>query len=185
MFSSEATGKCSKIRFLGSGRQGGIFELYNKKKLVRAVTPRTEFQNMKYTSRHIFLQKKLGITAGYSTFAFEALKTNVMVWRMFMSSSMQAAIHLGPNYLTNLEVNKNTNFDETHSLFNITQKLISKHSEEILNVRAVESTPPSWTRSTLSHDQMIRWTKAKVRIYAYSVLCLGKMCDNRHAIFRW
>ena len=48
-----------------------------------------------------------------------------------MASSMKAAIHLGPNYLTKLEVFKNTNFEKIHSLFNITQKLILEHSEGI------------------------------------------------------
>ena len=71
-------------------------------RLVRAATPRTEFQNMKYTShQHMtkifhFLLKNLGITAGYPTFSVEALKTHVDMG-MFMSSSMKAAIHLGPN----------------------------------------------------------------------------------------
>ena len=46
----------------------------SRRRLVRAATPRTEFQNMKYTNHQCmtkvfnFLQKKLGITAGYSTF---------------------------------------------------------------------------------------------------------------------
>ena len=43
----------------------------------------------------------------------------------------------------------------------------------------------SWTRSTLSRDQVIQWTKAKVRVCADSVLCLVKMFDNRDAIVRW
>ena len=102
-----------------------------------------------------------------------------------MSSSIKAAIHLGPNYLANLEVYKNTNFKEIQSLFNISQKLILEHSEEILNVNTIESTPTSWTRSVLSHDQVIQWTKAKVRVYSDSVLCLGKVNDGRGAIERW
>ena len=32
---------------------------------------------------------------------------------------------------------------------------------------------------------MIKWTKQKVRVYSDSVLCLGKMHDNRDAIIRW
>ena len=32
-----------------------------------------------------------------------------------------------------------------------------------MNVETIESASPSWTRSTLAHDQVIRWTKAKVR----------------------
>ena len=60
----------------------------SRRTLVRAATPRTEFQNMKYTNHQYmtkifhFLPKKLGITAGYSTFSMEALGTSVLIWRM-------------------------------------------------------------------------------------------------------
>ena len=133
---------------------------------------------MKYTNHQYmtkifhFFQKKLGTTEGYSTISVDALKTNVLIWSMFMSSSMKAAIHLWPNCLANLEVYKNTNFEEIQSLFNTTQKLILEHSEEILNVNTIGSASPSWTRSAVSHDQD-------------SVLCLGKMNDSRDAITRW
>ena len=82
------------------------------------------------TKKSQFLQKKLGLSAGYSTFSMQASTTNVLIWGMFMSSSMKAAIHLGPDYLTNSEICRNTNFEEIESLFNITQKLIMEHSEE-------------------------------------------------------
>ena len=82
------------------------------RKPVQGATPRPEVQHMKYTDHQYmtkmfqFLRKKSGITEAYS---MEALKTNVLIWSMFMSSSMKAAIHLGQNYLANLEVYKNTN----------------------------------------------------------------------------
>ena len=69
-----------------------------------------------------FLEKKLGMSASDATFSIQAYKTNVLILRMFMTSSMKAAIHLGPNYLSNSEIYKNTKFEETESLFNITQK---------------------------------------------------------------
>ena len=77
------------------------------------------------------------------------MKTNVLMCGLFMSTSMKAAIRLGPNFSENLEVYKNTNFEEIQSLFGITQKLRSDHSEEILNVKPIESIVLSWTRSTL------------------------------------
>ena len=129
----------------GQGSQTGA------RKLVRAVTPRTEFQNMKYTNHQYktkvfhFLQQMLGITAGYGSTEDPCVDMG-----MFMSSSMKAAIHLGPNYLANLEVFKNPNFEEIQILFNITQKLILQHSEEILNVRTIDSTSPSWTVDIVS-----------------------------------
>ena len=111
------------------------------RKLMRAVDTKIEFRNMKIpdhqnlTMVFQYLQKNLGITAGYSTFGIEAMKTNVLIWGLFMSSSMKAAIHHGPNYTENLEVYKNTNFGEIQNVFNITQKLVLEHSEEILKVK--------------------------------------------------
>ena len=57
-----------------------------------------------------------------ATFSMQAYKTNVLIWGMFMSSSMKAAIHLGPTYFANSEIYKNTTFEEIESLFNFTQK---------------------------------------------------------------
>ena len=54
--------------------------------------------------------------------------------RLFMSSSMKAVIHLGPNFSDNLDVYKNTNFKEIQNLCNIIEKLVLDHSQEILNV---------------------------------------------------
>ena len=100
--------ECSQVRRpedaqnSDSWKQGDQEESSNSagtRRFPQAATPRTEFQNMKYTNHQYmtkifhFLQKKLGITAGYSTFSMEALKTNVLRCRMFMSSLMKAAIH--------------------------------------------------------------------------------------------
>ena len=100
-----------------------------------------------------------------------------------MSSSMKAAIHLGPNCLTNSEIYKNTNFEEIESLF--TEQLILDHSDKIQNVKWLDSSSPSWTRSVLSHDQAIKWTKAKVLVFADSVLCPGQMNESKEAKARW
>ena len=73
--------ECSQVRRQekaqnsDSWKQGDKEESSNStstRRLVRAATPRTEFQNMKYTKHQCmtkifnFLQKKLGITTGYS-----------------------------------------------------------------------------------------------------------------------
>ena len=38
----------------------------------------------------------------------------------------------------------------------------------------LNGTAPSWTRSTLTHDQVITWTKAKVHVYSESARLLLK-----------
>ena len=59
-----------------------------------------EYCNMKITDYSclskviMFLQQKLGVHKGCETFGIQASKTNIMMWRLFLSSSMRAAIHL-------------------------------------------------------------------------------------------
>ena len=102
-----------------------------------------------------------------------------------MSSSMKAAIHLGPNYLATSAIYKNTKFEEIESLFDITQKLLMEHSEEILNVICPEFSSPSWARSVSTCDEAIKWANAEVCVYVDSVLCAGQMKDSPGAIERW
>ena len=67
----------------------------------------------------------------------------------------------------------------------MTQKLVIEHSEEILNVKCLEYSSPSWARSVLFHDQAIKWAKAKVCVYADSEQCVGQMKESPGAIERW
>ena len=67
---------------------------------------------------------------------------------------------MGLDFTENLDIYKITNFDELQNLFDITKKLVFFKQSEILNMNMIECTFPSWTRSTLSHDQVIQWTKA-------------------------
>ena len=52
-------------------------------------------------------------------------------------------------------------------------------------MKRLEYSSPSWMRSVLSHDQAIKWAKAKVCVYADSVLCVGQMKDSPGATERW
>ena len=85
----------------------------------------------------------------------------------------------------NLEVYRNTNFEELQNFFDVTQKSILDHQAEILNVKTIEWASPSWTRLTLSHDQVVTWTKGRVRVCSDSVLCLGRVSDHSEANRRW
>ena len=92
-----------------------------------------------------------------------------------MSTTTKAAVHIGPNFNATLEAYRNTNFEELKNLFDITQRLILEHETEILNVSPIDWTAPSWTKSTLTHDQVITWTQAKVHfVYSDTVLSVGE-----------
>ena len=93
-----------------------------------------ESKNMEYTNHHymskIFqcLQKKLRMSATNATCSFDACKTNVLTWRMFPTSSMKAAIHLGPNFKLNSETYKNMKIEDVEIEFNIVRWLVREHS---------------------------------------------------------
>ena len=96
---------------------------------------------------------------------------------------MNASVHLGPNYSENFG-----SFQEhelRRAMFDITQRLILEHEAEMLNVSPIGWTAPSWTRSVLTHDQLIKWTKPTVHVYSDSVSCLGKMQEHSEANRGW
>ena len=103
----------------------------------------------------------------------------------FISTTMKACVHLGPNYNEHSEVHRNTNFEELKNLLDIMQRLMLEHEAEILNVSPIDWTTSSWTRSTLMHDQAIKWMKANVHVDLDSVLCLEKMQERSETNERW
>ena len=107
------------------------------RKLVRAATPRTEPQNMKCTNKPSvhdeglpFPTKEVRNYSRTLNIFDGSIKDKCIDMGNVHVFVMKAAIHLGPNYLANLEIYKNTNFEEIQRIFNITQKLISEHSED-------------------------------------------------------
>ena len=100
---------------------------------------------------------------------------NVFMWGLFLTSSMIAAIHLGPDSFMNSEIYKNTKFENIGNVFNITQKWIKEYSEEIQNAKCLEYSSLSWARSVLANDQAMKCANAKACVYADSVLCIGRM----------
>ena len=57
------------------------------------------------------------------------VEVNGIFWRIFMSASMKAAVHLGQDYEENLRTTKNTDFEQVKALFDISQSLILNHQK--------------------------------------------------------
>ena len=76
------------------------------------------FSNYSYVEKMFqCIQKKLGRTSINASFSLGSYKNNVLAWGMFMTSSMKAAIHLGPDFLENSEIYKNTKFENIEKMF--------------------------------------------------------------------
>ena len=136
-------------------------------KSASATDVKTEFCNLKITDiNHVskivrFLMKKLGVPEGQESFATEAYKHNIMMWGLFVSSTMKAAIHLGLNYEKNIEILKYRNFEKVGNLFTLTEILVTENCSQILSVSTIDCRSSCWTASTLAHDQVKKWSKGK------------------------
>ena len=62
------------------------------------------------------------------------LNTYVLLWGLFMSTTMKSAVHLGSEHQLNLIPRRNMNFEELKTMFDITLRLIAENSFEILNL---------------------------------------------------
>ena len=101
-----------------------------------------------------------------------------------MDAISDSALHMDPSNENNLEVFKNSEFENIKGLFSITRMMIEGNSE-IKNVFSADVASSLWEKSVLLNDQAIKWTKARVFVYSDSVLCLGKMFGPENAIKRW
>ena len=113
------------------------------------------------------------------------LQTNVLIWRLLMSTTMKSSIHLGLNYDQNLIACQNRNSEGIKTLFDISLRLIAENSCESLNLSTMTYDFFPWMRMTLCHDQEIKWRKAKVHVFSDSVLCLGRICHPSEANIKW
>ena len=111
------------------------------------------------------------------------LKTSVLIWGLFMSTTMKSAIHLGREYDQILIACQTTNVGGINTLFDISLRLIAENLLEILNLSTMMYDFSPWMRMTRCHDQAIKRAKAKVHVYSYSVLCLGRT-RSKHQVKR-
>ena len=109
------------------------------------------------------------------------------IWRMFMSSSLQASVFMGQNYLEILHSIKNTGKDLTMKrVCDISEKLIAEQSDEIYGVNTIKWCDSSWKHlSLIGDEEVISLSHAKFYVFSDSVLRLGKMSENPQSKTVW
>ena len=112
--------------------------------------------------------------------ATEDSEEHSVIWRMFISSTLQASVFMGKNYSDNLHSIKNTGKDLTmKQMFDIPEKLVSEQSDEIYGVKTKNWENSSWKYlSLIGDEQVISLQRTKVYVFSDSVLCLGKILEN-------
>ena len=90
---------------------------------------------------HQYLKKKLDVTDS-SIEELGLAKTNILIWGLFMSSSTEAAVHLGQKDVEKNKMFMNVYVEEIGCLFSIVQKLVLESYDETLNVEVIDSNDP-------------------------------------------
>ena len=93
-----------------------------------------------------------------------------------MSSTLQAYVFMGKNYLENFHSIKNTGKDITmKQMFDMSEKMIAEQSDEIYGVITINWGDSSWKHLSLIDDEeVISLSHARVHVFSDSVLCLGR-----------
>ena len=102
-----------------------------------------------------------------------------VIWGMFMSSTLEASVFMRKNYSYNWHSIKNTKDLTMKQVFDISEKLITEHSDEIHGMSTINWEHSSWKYlSLIGDEQVISLQRTKVYVLSDSVLCLGKIHEN-------
>ena len=103
-----------------------------------------------------------------------------------LSSTLQASVFTGKNYLENLHSMNNTEDLTMKQMFDISEKLTAEQSDEIFGVNTINWEDSSWKYlSLIGDEEVISLSHAKVYIFSDSVLCVGKMNENPQSNTVW
>ena len=98
-----------------------------------------------------------------------------MIWRMFMSVTLESAVFMGKNYLDNCHSITNTKDLTLKQIFDISARLVSEQ-DEISGVETIGWENLSWKYlSLIFEEKIINLQRTKVYVFSDSVLCLGKI----------
>ena len=109
-----------------------------------------------------------------------------VMWRMFVSSTLQASVFEEKNYSDILHSIKTTEDLTMKQMFDISEKLISEQSDEIYGVNTINWEDSSWKYLSLVGDEeVISLLHTEVYVFSDSVLCLRKMNENPQSNYAW
>ena len=108
----------------------------------------------------------------------EDLDENTSIWeKLCPPATLQAAVHLGIDYVENLHSTENQLKRTLKQLFNVTGKLI-RDQKEIQGKSVINWQPQTWQKTTLHLDKAVQLSTAKTYVFSDSVLCMGRISEN-------
>ena len=118
--------------------------------------------------------------------ATEDSEEHSVLWRMFMSSTLQASVFMRKNYSDKWHSIKNTKDLTMKQMFDISEKLVFEQSDEIFGVKTINWENSSWKYlSLIGDEQVISLQRKRIYVFSDSVLCLGKVNENARSNIAW
>ena len=101
-----------------------------------------------------------------------------LIWRLFMSVTLESAVFMGKNYLDNCHSITNTKDITLKQMFDFSTRLVSEQ-DEISGLETIGWENHSWKYLSLIGDErVINLQRTKVYVFSDSALCLGKIFEN-------
>ena len=102
-----------------------------------------------------------------------------------MSSTLEASVFMGKNYLNNCHSIANTKDLTLKQMFDISTRVVSEQ-DEISGLETIGWENHSWKYLSLIGDERVfNLQRTKVYIFSDSVLCLGKIFENPQSNDAW
>ena len=119
--------------------------------------------------------------------AMQDIEKRSMILGMFMSSTLEASVFMGQNYLEHLFSIKITGNNLTlMNMFEISEQLILEQSDEIFGVSQISWENSPWKQLSLVGDEeVVSLLHTMVYVFSDFVLCLGKIHENPRANTAW
>ena len=121
-----------------------------------------------------------------SKYATKDSDKHCVMWRMFLSSTLQASVFMRKNYSDNLHSIKNTEDLTMKQMFDISEKLKTEKSDEIYGMSSMDWEHSSWKYlSWVGDEQVVSLLHTKVYVFSDSVLRLGKVNEIPKSNIAW
>ena len=105
------------------------------------------------------------------------LDVNTAIWGIFMSVTLQAAVHLVNDYTENLRSTTSQPKKSLRQLFHVSERLITDQTE-IAGLTTIDWQLLVWRETTPLTDRAVHFATAKTNVFCDSVLCLGSISDE-------
>ena len=138
----------------------------------------TEFVN-KVRNQVRIRQKRM------SSIAENCTEHSIIIWGMFMATTLNAATFMGKNYSTMQNVVKNQESLTLKQMFDVTAQMVH-NEEEIYCLDKIIYQKNSWRKLSLINDPVIiNLQSTNVYVFSDSVLCLGKVLQHPECNEAW